>query len=424
MSGQVNPRRSSRGLLVLLSALLLCCAPKEDRSTLSRQAVSPAAASGWARLPLDGKAQLAYPEVWLSDAEGVSIPFEVEREGLWQPRKMELSQLLLGRDGKERPSAEFTLKFPEGWQVRDREHLRVDLQLEGLAPWVCRVEVARRMQESAFLRLERDSPLHLFDLGMSEGKRGFYIPWDAQTYRVTLVSTQGAAPKITGVSVTASTRPEELQADEMVAPRVEKSERKGVASESWALNLDSSQRIVAADLLLKPPVAPVQPRFMAKVEEPGKTHRSAPTAYDSWVSSEGLIWNLPALSTKATRVSLGPVVTDRLVLTLPEGTRLETVKVLIRREVLLFPAESGRAYFLHTGGRVKQAPGSLAALPESSRAVYAREPLQLGSGEADPQGLPILIQGAERTRLWLPWVAGLAVLILGFFAWKLLKTNP
>jgi hypothetical protein len=117
------------------------------------------------------------------------------------------------------------------------------------------------------------------------------------------------------------------------------------------------------------------------------------------------------------------VVTDQLMLTLPEGARLDAVKLLIRREVVLFPAEAGKTYFLHTGGRVKRAPGSLAALPESSRAVYSREPLKLGSGEADPHGLPILIQGAERTRPWLAWVAGLAVLILGFFAWRLLRTQ-
>jgi len=72
---------------------------------------------------------------------------------------------------------------------------------------------------------------------------------------------------------------------------------------------------------------------------------------------------------------------------------------------------------------VKRAPGSLAALPDSSRAVYAQKPLSLGAEEADSQGLPRLIQGAERTRPWLVWVAGLAVLVLGFFAWKLLKTD-
>lgn len=400
-----------RALAPLAALLLLACAPKEDRSRLAQRSVSTAATSGWARLPLDGPAQLAYPDIWLGDAEGISIPYLVEREGLWQPRQLELSQTLLGRDTKDRPTAEFTLKFPEGWQVRDREHLQVDLDLEGQAPWVTRVEVERRMKDSAYIRLERDSPLHLFDLGMGEGKRSFFIPWDAQSYRLTLVATQGAAPKITGVRVTASTRPEELQADAVVSPRVERKE-----GETWTVRLDSAQRIVGADILLKPPVAPVHPRFEIPAE--GKSSR---TQSPQWVATDGMVWNLPALSTQATRVALGPVVADHLELTLPEGARLDTLKLLIRHEVLLFPAEAGKAYFLHVGGRIKQAPGSLAALPDSSRAVYAQEPLRLGPSEADPHGLPLLIEGAERTRPWLVWVAGLAVLILGYSAWRLLK---
>ena len=410
MNSHAVVQRLSKGLLA--TVLLLSCAPKEDRSKLARRPVSRAAVSGWARLPLDGAAQLAYPELWLSDAEGVSIPFEVEREGLWQPRQLELAHLLLGRDARNRPTAEFTLKFPEGWQVRDREHLKVELELEGQAPWVCRVEVDRRMKESAFLRLERDTPIHLFDLGMAEGKRSFYVPWEAQTYRVTLVPTQGTAPKIAGVRLIASTRPEELQADERVTPRLEKG-----SGETWVLGLEAAQRIVGADVLLKPPVAPVQPQFTVPEKGPKKGTQGV------WVPSEGLLWNLPALETKATRLSLGPVVTDQVELTLPEGARLDKVELLIRRDVLLFPAEAGKAYFLHTGGRVKRAPGSLAALPDSSRAVYAKEPLRLGPAEGDPQGLPILIQGAELTRPWLPWAAGLAVILLAFFAWRLLKVR-
>ncbi len=405
-----------RFLAPLAALLLLSCAPKEDRSKLARRPVTPAAASGWARLPLDGAAQLAYPDLWLGDAEGISIPYLVEREGLWQPRQLELAQILLGRDAKERPTAEFTLKFPEGWQVRDREHLKVDLDLEGQAPWVARVEVERRMKDSAYIRLERDSPLHLFDLGLSEGKRAFYLPWDAQSYRLTLVATQGTAPKISGLRVTASTRPDELRADAVVTPRVEKAGSGDGGREVWTVRLDTPQRIVGADILLKPPVAPVQPHFEIPEEK-----KSSRTATPQWVSTEGMIWNLPALETRATRVAVGPVLTDHLELSLPQGARLDTVKLLIRHEVLLFPAEAGKAYFLHVGGQVKQAPGSLAALPESSRAVYTREPLKLGPAEGDPHGIPLLIQGAERTRPWLVWVAGLAVLILGYFAWRLLK---
>src|SRR5512145_2909747 len=112
MSHQAVLKRVIPALLATL--LLVSCAPKEDRSKLARRPVSPAAASGWARLPLDGEAQRAHRDLWLSDAEGTSIPFEVEREGLWQPRQLELAHVLLGRDGKGRPTAEFTLKFPEG----------------------------------------------------------------------------------------------------------------------------------------------------------------------------------------------------------------------------------------------------------------------------------------------------------------------
>ncbi|HWQ10312.1 MAG TPA: hypothetical protein VN436_14425, partial [Holophaga sp.] len=346
----MNAARLLRPACLLALACLLACTPREDRSSLARRPVAPAVENGWARLPLDG----ATPQsVWLGDAEGTPIPFEIEREGLWQPRQLELAHLLAGRDAKHQPSAEFTLKFPEGWQVREREHLKVDLHLSGQAPWVCRVDVDRRMQDGAFLSLERDAPLFLYDLGTAGERRSFYIPWDAQTYRVTLVPTQGTAPKLEGLSVTASTRPEELQADETISPRVEQA-----GEASWILRLDAPRRIVGADVLLKPPIAPIQPSFHLLPAEQGRT---PDPATGTWVSTQGLVWNLPALGSRATRLALGPVLTDGLRLDLPAGARLDTIKLLARREVLLFPAETGRRYFLHAGGRVKQAPGNLAA---------------------------------------------------------------
>ena len=67
----------------ILAALLLACAPKEDRSGLARKPVSRPAASGWARLPLDAEAQRAYPDLWLGDAEGVPVPFEASASGMF-----------------------------------------------------------------------------------------------------------------------------------------------------------------------------------------------------------------------------------------------------------------------------------------------------------------------------------------------------
>ena len=135
---------------------------------------------------------------------------------------------------------------------------------------------------------------------------------------------------------------------------------------------------------------------------------------------QGLLWNLPALDSRATRLSIQPVPTDRLGLELPSGARLQEVKLLVRREVLIFPAEAGRPYFLHLGGLIKPAPGDLGALPPS-RLIYAKDPLRLGPPEPDPQGLGRTITFAERSRPWLPWGAGLAVLLLMFYAWRLFR---
>lgn len=396
--------------------LLIACGPREDRSDLVRRAVSPAAQNGWARLPLDAEAQRAYPELWLGDAEGNSVPFERERDGLWTPRQLELDRLLLGRDANQHPSAQFSLKFPEGWQVREREHLHLELDLVGRNPWVCRVEVARRLDGGEFLKLEQAAPMHLYDLGASGAKRELTLPWEAQDYRITLIPAQGEAPSLRGLKITATTRPEALQSDAALAPTPQllaaSTEQEG---ERWSLELPQIERIVGADVLLKAPVAPVQPVFR-KPQEPGR-ERSEST----YVSQGGLVWNLPALETRATRLSLGPLLTKKLELTLPVGARLDRVELLVRREVLLFPAEAGRPYFLHLGGRVKRAPGSLATLPESSRALYAKQPLGLGPAEADPQGLPRIVEAPERARPWLPWIAGLVVLVLGLGAWRMFK---
>jgi len=82
--------------------LALACAPEtlEDREALRRKPVTAAATNGWVRLPLDREAQKAYPGVWLGDAQGASVPYLVERDGLWEPRTLELEKLALGQDDK------------------------------------------------------------------------------------------------------------------------------------------------------------------------------------------------------------------------------------------------------------------------------------------------------------------------------------
>lgn len=403
---------------MLLSGLALGwmgCGPKttEDRASLKRAAVAPAPESGWARVVLSREAQQGFPDLWIGEPGGASVPFLVERDGLWAPRDLRLSNLLLGRDASGRPTAEFTLALPETWQVRDREHLHLRLDLEGAAPWVARVEVQRRLGEGPGVTLERDEPLHVFDLGEAGRRTEVVIPWDALHHRITLVTLQGAAPRFKGLSARAATEPSLRAEDQLETPRLA-----AEADGSWTLDLDGPDRIVGAEVALKPPVAPVSPRFSVP---PEPAPQGQPEGYARAVSDSGLLWNLPALGSSATRVSLEPVTTSRLRLHLPEGAQVASVKLLVRRDALLFPAEAGKAYSLHWGGRVKPAPGNLSALPDSSRALYQQAPLAVGPAEADPTGLPRSVPQEDPLRRWLPWIAGAAVLGLGALALRLLR---
>ena len=406
----------NRSAFVLLAALLLLGCVSEDRSHVRRRPLELAAQNGWARVRLDGEAQRDTQGLWISDADGNSIPYLMEREGLWAPQVLETSQYLAGKDALGNPTAEFALVFPNGWQVREREQLRLDLDLEGKSPWVARVDISRRMANGGYLTLERDSPFFVYDLSNDRHTSQITLPWDAERYRVTLVPTQGKAPVLRGLRVTASTWPEQLEADEVAEPQPMKEASK-IPGESWSLALPKAERVVAADVLLKAPVAPVYVTLHAE-EKIG----DGSTKIVLRPMGGGTVWNLPALQTRATRVALDPTIADRLHLQLPENTTLESVKLLIRHEALLFPAEASKPYFLHLGGRAKQAPGNLGALPPS-RTVYGRNPLKLMAADGDPHGLGIILDKGDQTRPWLAWVVGLVVLILGFAAFKLLRSS-
>lgn len=402
----------SRAAGFLAMLLLLACGPRPvPRAELLRRAVGPARQSGWARLPLDGAAQRAMPGLWLGDSDGVPVPFEVERDSLWQPRRLDLGRLLLGRDRAGRPGAEFSLRMPEGWRVREREHLTLDLDLQGRPPWVVRVAVERRLEGGAWLRLETTAPVHLYDLGGTGRCVRFSIPWDGQDYRLALDAAQGAAPRIAGVAVTAETLPDAIERSEPLVPGARRGERDG--AEVWTLDWRAPERIVAAEVLLKPPAAPVQPSFRVPAAGPDRPERP--------VEARGLVWNLPALATRSSWIALAPVLTDRLECALPAGARVAGIRLRVRRETLVFPAEAGRLYYLHTGGGTRRAPGSLAALEESSRAVHAREPLVPGPAEPDPQGVPAEAPEGGPRLPWLPWVAGALVLLLAAAGWRLLR---
>lgn len=395
----------SASILILLSLALACA--REDRASLHRRPISPAPASGWARLPLDAGAQRQMKGAWIGDAAGRSIPFQEAREGLWESRALPIERLLTGRDAEGRPTAEFSLKLPEGWRVGERETLRLDLDLEGRAPWVAQVKAERLQEGGAFIAYDPASPLHLYDLSPSGTRHSLDLPWDGHRYRLTLLASQGEAPRIRSLSVRAETRPEaletELALDGTLTPEPGQ-------PRTWRLSLPDTERVVGLDLLLAPPAAPLRPEIRLG---------EGPDADRAWSCSD-LVWNLPALKTKASRIALAPAQAKTLTVTLPEGAAPLGLRILVRRQTLIFPAEAGQAYALHLGGVAKPAPGNLGALP-SIRVLASAAPLILGASEPDDQGLPRQEGADQRARPWMPWIAGLALLGLGYAAWRLFK---
>ena len=401
-----------KSILLLAPLLCLACA-REDTAALHRRPISPAATSGWARLPLDAEAQRNLKGAWISDAEGRSVPFLEAREGLWESRALTLENLMLGRDAQGRPTAEFTLHLPEGWQIGEREALRLDLDLEGPAPWVVALQAERQREGGAFIAYDVPTGDHLYNLSPSGSRTTCTLPWDGQRYRLTLAPTQGEAPRIRGLKVRAETRPEALEAETALDATLE-----AVPGQSgtWSIRLPDEERVVGLDLLLAPPAAPLRPEV--RVGE-------SPDAEDRGWPGTDLVWNLPALNTRSTRIALLPALTKRLTLRLPQGAQPQSVRVLVRRQTLIFPVEAGRSHALHLGGEARTAPGNLGSLP-SLRTLVAAAPLSLGPREPDPQGLPRRIGADQRARPWMPWIAGLAVLGMALAAWKLLpgKARP
>jgi hypothetical protein len=394
-------------LLSAIALLLLTACAREDRASLQRRPISPAPASGWARLNLDAEAQRRLSGAWIGDAAGHSIPFEEAREGLWEPRTLSLEHLLTGKDAAGHPVAEFSLKLPEGWQVGERESLRLELDLEGQTPWVARVKAERKRDNGGFIAYDRESPLYLYDLSPSGRRHALDLPWDGHRYRITLLASQGVAPRIRSLSVQAQTRPEALETELALDGTLTAEPGK---PHTWRVTLPETQRVVGLDLLLAPPVAPLRPEIRI-----GEGPETDPGYYGG-----DLVWNLPALNTKSTRIALSPVLAKTLTLTLPEGATPQSVRILVRRQTLLFPAEAGQPYALHLGGELKPAPGSLGALP-SIRTLAATTPLVLRAAEPDDQGIPHRETTDQRARPWMPWVAGLALLVLGATAWRLFQ---
>jgi hypothetical protein len=401
-----DPRGGPARRWALFAALgllaLPACAPDAERAALVRRPLSPAAQAGWARLELDGAAQAARDSLWLGDAQGNPVPARWAGDEPPRERPLDLRRPRLGLDAQGRPVAEFTVQDPGGPQGPS-EVLHLTFQCPSGPAWAGRVEAARRQRGSGWIRVPQDPAPVLYDFGASGHHLELTLPWDAQDYRVTLVPVQDA-PRFQALSAVARQATPDAPRTLRLEPRREA--LTSAQGEAWRLSLDGPERVVGLEVRLAPPAAPCAPRLRLEGDN------AVP-----WTA--GLVWNLPALGSVSTDLPLAPRTVRTLRLDLPEGARLESARLLVRREVLLFPAEAGKAYFLHAGGRTRTAPGSLEALPGAPGAAQAT--LALGAPEADPQGLPLLRSAEERSRPWLPWAAGLAVAGLALTAFRLLQ---
>jgi hypothetical protein len=388
----------------------LACGPQEDRQALARRPLLPKSDDGWTRLPLDVDAQRRPGELWVGDEAGRPVPSLRGRSGLWGQRQLDVEKLLLGTDPEGRPSAEFRLRLPPTWSIRDREQLRIDLDLQGTVPWVCRVDVSRRMEGPALFGLPRESPIHLQDLGGKDGVASFLVPWDSLDYRVVLQALSGSVPSLRSLKVTAVTESAGLEIEKSIVPAEVQCEIQAPAPERWRLRLGSVERVVGLEIHLKVPSAPVKPSVMLPPPE------SDPSGSPRPLASKELLWNFADKRGRGSRIVLEPLLTDRLLLGLPAGSRLDSVRVLVRSDELLFPVQAGRRYWLHLGGKANPA-GDAGTLPPS-RLIYGRDPIRMGPTEPDPQGLPRSLPSTRK--VWLRWGAFGAAAALALLAAALL----
>lgn len=378
-----------------------------------RQSIAPAPASGWSRIVVDDDGA---DGLWISDAQGRSVPFLRESEVRWSELPLAVLHPLWGRDGQGRPTGAFTLRAPEGFRAGDREQARLAFDLSGAGPWVCRVELARRGDGGAFVTLD-DAPRYLYDLGPDRRADALTVPWDGNDWRVTLVPVQGAAPKLLGLSASACTLPSDLAPDgSLPLAFVPAVKGDGFDGHPHA-DLGALRRLASVDLVLAPPAAPVPVGLEAVEPVPG----SAPQVR---ILGSAELWNLPALDTRRTRIAVDGEA-RLLRLDLPAGVVLQSATASYRHRRLFFPAEAGQAYVLHSGGVPQAAPGSLQALPASSRAFYAGASLALGAPETDPgaqtRAQALAADPGARLRRWLPWGVGALVLLLGAWGASLLR---
>jgi hypothetical protein len=376
----------------------------------TRRPLEGPAARGWSMVTLDGPAQRQRPSLWISDETGRSVPFLEVAEGRQQEAAHPPEGLRLGHDAQGRPTAAFQLGPHPGGQ-----RLRLQVEPRDL-PWVAHLAFERQGPGGTWVGWEPRPRPHAWQLGPGDEGLSLVLPDEAGAWRLTLRPVVGRAPRLTGLTLQEPASAWSLRAEERLPLNPE-----ALPGGLWRLALPEHDAIQRLEVHLRPPVAPLRAELLVpRPDLEGRPQTPWP------VGSRGALWALPALESEATVLDLDqPFSGAVLLLRLPSGAEPLQVVALGARATFAFPVEPDHRYFLHAGGGLHSAPGSLGSLASSfdpSRATH----LKLGAPQADPHAIRPDVPTPslwERGKGAWPYVIGLLALALAAAAARLLKPD-
>lgn len=313
------------GLWLLAPLFLLQCNPKSAPGVACKS-LPRLGQNAWVRVLLDRESQEALPSLSIVNASHQSLPYQIESPGMWPDLDLSLEKPNIGLDGRGDPTVELTLRYPEGVQRRDREHLRFDLELEGLPPWLCHVDVSRRNAGGQLTTLQTEEPLHLYDFGGGTQHLTLMVPWDHDIYRLTLRSRRGALPRFRAFKVTAVTDPIYRREESRVKAKLEKSPK------GYWIELPQAEPVAGAIFHLAedtpPTLAVLTPEGLANLPV------------------EKRIWNLPHQDTRSAHLRWPTLKTRRIHLECNPKGGVTQIELLIQRPILIFQAKANEDYRL------------------------------------------------------------------------------
>lgn len=358
--------RSPLMICCLIPLFFIQCKPKV-RQNAQCKSLPKLEQDAWVRVLLDRECQVALPNLEILNRDKQPRPFLMESRNLWPDIELSFEKPNLGMDGRGDPTVELTLQYPSGIQRRNREHLRFQLDLEGMSPWLCHVDIHRRNAGGQPITLQTEEALQIYDFGEGVQHLDVIVPWDHDIYRLTLRNRQGALPRFKNFKVTAFTDPLYRREESRVKAKLVKNH------EGYSLELPQKEPVAGAILHL---AAGSQITLPILTPE-GQT--SLPI--------EKRIWNLPKQDTRSAQLRWPVIQTRRMQLKLSPKATLEQVELIIHRPILIFHAKANEEYHLRLDANLpkdSQKTASKFNLPNNSHECHQLAAIKPGPSQACP----------------------------------------